>query len=262
MTTRFFTTICVLLSVVLSGQAQKRTYDEAAKAASNFFKTTGQDTAVSSWRMKRDDGGRRVLTKQAGEMPCQAAYYLFTNAQSGQLVVVSGDERMPLVLGYTDQAMTADKLPDGLVELLDGYKAQYAALVEAPTNAARVATLHKGERQLITADWGQGAPFNRMTPEATPTGCAATAMAIVMRYYQWPESGAGSKTHIWKDSVMTANFGQTHYDWGNMPLSYTSYTEQQAKAVALLMRHAGIAVEMYYNAESSGANQSLVPGAL
>lgn len=91
MTTRFFTTICVLLSVVLSGQAQKRTYDEAAKAASNFFKTTGQGTAVSSWHMKRDDGGRRVLTKQAGEMPCQAAYYLFTNAQSGQLVVVSGD---------------------------------------------------------------------------------------------------------------------------------------------------------------------------
>lgn len=262
MTTRFFTTICVLLSVVLSGQAQKRTYDEAAKVASNFFKTTGQDTAVSSWHMKRDDGGRRVLTRQAGEMPCQAAYYLFTNAQSGQLVVVSGDERMPLVLGYTDQAVTADKLPDGLVELLDGYKAQYAALTEAPANAARVATLHKGERQLKTADWGQGAPFNRMTPEATPTGCAATAMAIVMRYYQWPESGAGSKTHIWKDSVMTANFGQTHYDWGNMPLSYTSYTEQQAKAVALLMRHAGIAVEMYYNAESSGANQSLVPGAL
>lgn len=159
MTTRFFTTICVLLSVVLSGQAQKRTYDEAAKAASNFFKTTGQDTAVSSWHMKRDDGGRRVLTKQTGEMPCQAAYYLFTNAQSGQLVVVSGDERMPLVLGYTDQAVTADKLPDGLVELLDGYKALYAALAEAPANAARVAALHKGERQLKTANWDKVTPL-------------------------------------------------------------------------------------------------------
>lgn len=262
MSRRFVTTICILLSVVLSGQAQKRTYDEAVKAARSFFKTAGQTAAVSLLHMKSTRGGHRVLAKSIDNKQDTAAYYLFTNAQSGQLVIVSGDERMPLVLGYTDYAVKEEELPDGLVELLDGYKAQYRVLATAPTKAMRVAALYKGERQLKTADWGQGTPFNRMTPEATPTGCAATAMAIVMRYYQWPECGAGSKTHIWKDSVMTANFGQTHYDWDNMPLSYTTYTEQQAKAVALLMRHAGISVEMYYNTESSGANQSLVPGAL
>lgn len=61
---------------------------------------------------------------------------------------------------------------------------------------------------------------------------------------------------------MTADFEHTRYDWDNMPMSYDSYTTAQAEAVSLLMRHAGIAVEMYYAAESSGARQSLVPGAL
>ena len=87
-------------------------------------------------------------------------------------------------------------------------------------------------------------------------------MAIVMRYHQWPDVGNGSKTHIWMDSVMTAKFGSTHYDWANMPMSYEKFNDTQATAVALLMRHAGISVKMNYAPESSGAPQSLVPGAL
>ena len=60
---------------------------------------------------------------------------------------------------------------------------------------------------------------------------------------------------------MTANFGSTHYDWANMPVSYESYNDAQTNAVAVLMRHLGVSVEMYYDAESSGARQTLVPGA-
>ena len=52
---------------------------------------------------------------------------------------------------------------------------------------------------------------------------------------------------------MTANFGSTHYDWANMPVSYESYNDAQTNAVAVLMRHLGVSVEMYYDAESSGA---------
>lgn len=159
MSRRFVTTICILLSVVLSGQAQKRTYDEAVKAARSFFKTAGQTAAVSSLHMKSTRGGHRVLAKSIDNKQDTAAYYLFTNAQSGQLVIVSGDERMPLVLGYTDYAVKEEELPDGLVELLDGYKAQYRVLATAPTKAMRVAALYKGERQLKTADWGQGTPL-------------------------------------------------------------------------------------------------------
>ncbi len=47
-----------------------------------------------------------------------------------------------------------------------------------------------------------------------------------------------------------------------MPVSYESYNDAQTNAVAVLMRHLGVSVEMYYDAESSGARQTLVPGAL
>lgn len=186
---------------------------------------------------------------------------MFRNKEDNRLVVISGDQRMQSILGYTDNAIEDNMMPDGLAELLTTYKRQYAALSPDCQTECK-SNLNKGERLLKTPDWGQWAPFNLRTPLSYPTGCAATAMSIVMRYHQWPVMGQGSKTHIWKDSVMTADFEHTRYDWDNMPMSYDSYTTAQAEAVSLLMRHAGIAVEMYYAAESSGARQSLVPGAL
>lgn len=209
--------------------------------------------------MKAEKGSRRLQKKVMDYT--SDAYYMFRNKEDNRLVVISGDQRMQSILGYTDNAIEDNMMPDGLAELLTTYKRQYAALSPDCQTVCK-SNLNKGERLLKTPDWGQWAPFNLRTPLSYPTGCAATAMSIVMRYHQWPVMGQGSKTHIWKDSVMTADFEHTRYDWDNMPMSYDSYTTAQAEAVSLLMRHAGIAVEMYYAAESSGARQSLVPGAL
>lgn len=210
-------------------------------------------------QMKAEEGNRRLQKKVMDYT--SDAYYMFRNKEDNRLVVISGDQRMQSILGYTDNAIEDNMMPDGLAELLTMYKRQYAALSPDCQTECK-SNLNKGERLLKTPDWGQWAPFNLHTPLSYPTGCAATAMSIVMRYHQWPVMGQGSKTHIWKDSVMTADFEHTRYDWDNMPMSYDSYTTAQAEAVSLLMRHAGIAVEMYYAAESSGARQSLVPGAL
>ena len=214
---------------------------------------------VDAMQMKEEEGSRRLQKKVMDNT--SDAYYMFRNKEDNRLVVISGDQRMESILGYTDNAIENNMMPDGLAELLTTYKRQYAALSPDCQTECK-SNLNKGERLLKTPDWGQWAPFNLRTPLSYPTGCAATAMSIVMHYHQWPVMGQGSKTHIWKDSVMTADFEHTRYDWDNMPMSYDSYTTTQAEAVSLLMRHAGIAVEMYYAAESSGARQSLVPGAL
>lgn len=263
MRAQLFTALFVLLAVAAPTNAQKRTLAEAQKVAENFFMANDNKTAVSLLRINNKSG--RHLLKKAHDEKQTEAFYLFTDEREKQLLVVSGDERMQRILGYTDRPLTGNAIPDGLADLLDGYTAQYNALGKTATNAATTparSALYKGERLLSTAAWGQWAPFNNLTPQHYPTGCAATAMAIVMRYHQWPDVGSGSKTHIWKDSVMTANFGSTHYDWANMPVSYESYNDAQANAVAVLMRHLGVSVEMYYDAESSGARQTLVPVAL
>lgn len=251
----FTTSVFALLFIGLPANAQKRSLAEAAKVATGFFHAE----EVDAMQMKEEEGSRRLQKKVTDNT--SDAYYMFRNKEDNRLVVISGDQRMQSILGYTDNAIEDNMMPDGLAELLTTYKRQYAALSPDCQTECK-SNLNKGERLLKTPDWGQWAPFNLRTPLSYPTGCAATAMSIVMRYHQWPVMGQGSKTHIWKDSVMTANFEHTRYDWDNMPMSYDSYTTAQAEAVSLLMRHAGIAVEMYYAAESSGARQSLVPGAL
>ena len=251
----FTASVFALLFIGLPANAQKRSLAEAAKVATGFFHAE----EVDAMQMKEEEGSRRLQKKVMDYT--SDAYYMFRNKEDNRLVVISGDQRMQSILGYTDNAIEDNMMPDGLAELLTTYKRQYAALSPDCQTECK-SNLNKGERLLKTPDWGQWAPFNLRTPLSYPTGCAATAMSIVMRYHQWPVMGQGSKTHIWKDSVMTANFEHTRYDWDNMPMSYDSYTKAQAEAVSLLMRHAGIAVEMYYAAESSGARQSLVPGAL
>lgn len=251
----FTASVFALLFIGLPANAQKRSLAEAAKVATGFFHAE----EVDAMQMKEEEGSRRLQKKVMDYT--SDAYYMFRNKEDNRLVVISGDQRMQSILGYTDNAIEDNMMPDGLAELLTTYKRQYAALSPDCQTECK-SNLNKGERLLKTPDWGQWAPFNLRTPLSYPTGCAATAMSIVMCYHQWPVMGQGSKTHIWKDSVMTADFEHTRYDWDNMPMSYDSYTTAQAEAVSLLMRHAGIAVEMYYSAESSGARQSLVPGAL
>lgn len=251
----FTASVFALLLIGLPANAQKRSLAEAEKVATGFFHAE----VVDAMQMKEEEGSRRLQKKVMDNT--SDAYYMFRNKEDNRLVVISGDQRMQSILGYTDNAIEDNMMPDGLAELLTTYKRQYAALSPDCQTECK-SNLNKGERLLKTPDWGQWAPFNLRTPLSYPTGCAATAMSIVMRYHQWPVMGQGSKTHIWKDSVMTADFEHTRYDWDNMPMSYDSYTTAQAEAVSLLMRHAGIAVEMYYAAESSGARQSLVPGAL
>ena len=255
MRTLFIASVCALLLIGLPANAQKRSLAEAAKVATGLFHAED----VDAMQMKAEEGSRRLQMKAMDNS--SDAYYMFRNKKDNRLVVISGDQRMQSILGYTDHAIEDNMLPDGLAELLATYKRQYAAISQDCQTVCK-SNLNKGERLLKTPDWGQWAPFNLRTPLSYPTGCAATAMSIVMRYHQWPVMGQGSKTHIWKDSVMTADFEHTRYDWDNMPMSYDSYTAAQAEAVSLLMRHTGIAVEMYYAAESSGARQSLVPGAL
>ncbi len=123
---------------------------------------------------------------------------------------------------------------------------------------------------LLTTNWGQGSSsspsYNYYCPSSggvtAITGCVATAMAQVMRYYQHP--GYGSGTHSYTEpanagtpsyGTLSANFGATTYGWVNMPATINgSSALTQRQAIGRLMSHAGISVDMDYSPSSSGAN--------
>jgi hypothetical protein len=89
------------------------------------------------------------------------------------------------------------------------------------------------------------------------TGCAATAMAQVLYYHQWPEQ---TLTTIPAYTTRTRKINcpaipQTTIDWDLMRDSYgaSSIVDSQRKAVSTLMKLCGQALQMDYTSEASGA---------
>lgn len=210
-----------------------------------------QQQAYSFWG-KQMPQKAKAKSRTATTASPSDAYYVFNN-DAGGFVIIAGDDAVTPVLGYTSTgSFDAENLPDGLKDLLKSYERQIAALgnsYQANQTATRAAFI--GEKLLNTAKWNQDAPFNKYTQNGYPTGCVATAGAIVMKYHGYPAKGTGSHSYTWNGKTLTANF-ELGYDWANMPAQYNG-NDAAFDGVARLMADLGVAVEMQYNKDGSGA---------
>ncbi len=211
-----------------------------------------QQQAYSFWG-KQMPQKAKAKSRTATTASPSDAYYVFNN-DAGGFVIIAGDDAVTPVLGYTSTgSFDAENLPDGLKDLLKSYERQIAALgssYQANQTATRAA--FTGEKLLNTAKWNQGAPFNKYTPNNYVTGCVATAGAIVMKHHGYPAKGTGSHSYTWNGKTLTANF-ELGYDWANMPAKYDGTNDAAFDGVARLMSDLGVAVEMQYNKDGSGA---------
>lgn len=143
-----------------------------------------------------------------------------------------------------------------------GATAAWTALVDKPGDLAKTFFTVSGPAYRVPADdtppadpppvqvgplmqttWNQGTNYNDYTPASNnsgynyhcPTGCVATAMAQVMRYWRYP----------------------TYYDWANMPASYGTPT------TARLMADLGYGpLHMEYKPSSSSADDDYIDDGL
>ena len=211
-----------------------------------------QQQAYSFWG-KQMPQKAKAKSRTATTASPSDAYYVFNN-DAGGFVIIAGDDAVTPVLGYTSTgSFDAENLPDGLKDLLKSYERQIAALGDnyvANQTATRAA--FTGENLLKTAEWNQMAPFNKYTPNNYVTGCVATAGAIVMKHHGYPAKGTGSHTYTWNGQDLTANF-EHDYDWASMPAKYDGTNDAAFDGVAILMADLGVAVEMQYNKDGSGA---------
>ena len=211
-----------------------------------------QQQAYSFWG-KQMPQKARAKSRAATTASRSDAYYVFNN-DAGGFVIIAGDDAVTPVLGYTSTgSFDAENLPDGLKDLLKSYERQIAALGDnyvANQTATRAG--FTGENLLNTAKWNQNAPFNKYTPNNYVTGCVATAGAIVMKHHGYPAKGTGSHSYTWNGKTWTANF-EHDYDWANMPAKYDGTNDAAFDGVARLMADLGVAVEMQYNKDGSGA---------
>lgn len=195
-------------------------------------------------------------------------------------VLVSADDIAHQILGYSfDKGfpVNADgtvQLPPHIKGFFDDLAAQIEAAIEAEPNRAP-SEEWSGERKirrapsnlpesvgpLLTTTWDQGQYYNALCPEDVNgpaghvwTGCVATAMAQIIKYWSEPVHGRGVHSYESNYGILEVNFAESNYDFSNMPdaLSGES-TAEQVNAVAKLMYDCGVAVNMGYAASESEA---------
>ena len=204
--------------------------------------------------------------------------YVFTTENS--FVLMAADDRVQPILGYSlNGRFDIENMSDNKRAWIEEYTSeiQYAIehqtrattevsqqwrdLVEGRPNAGRATTVVS---PLVQTKWNQTSPYNMLCPGGSVTGCVATAMAQIMKYWNYPSHGIGSHSYIHATyGVLSADFQSTTYDWNNMTNTYTnSSTNAQKQAVATLMYHCGVSVEMTYSPNASSASTADVAYAL
>jgi hypothetical protein len=206
-------------------------------------------------------------------------YYVFNINSMQGFVIVSGDDIVAPILGYSNQgSFDADHIPPHVAAWLKCYEdqIQYAInqkmtatpkitqeweLFKTTSNPKPLYKAPQGVAPLVQTKWNQAPYYNDLCPydyqanDRAVTGCVATAMAQVLKYWNSPATGAGF--HSYNDpryGTQSADFGSTTYDWNSMPLSITSSNS----AIATLMYHCGVSVDMTYGVAATGGSAAYV----
>lgn len=255
----------LLLTLAMAGLsagsafAAPLTPDEAKDAAGEFLSSN------SSLR-RAAPAVRGELTLAYTAASTQGNSFYIFNSPDGGFTIVSADDRLPVVLGFSrNGSFDAEKIPSNVAWWLSEYNKEIEGFLarDPQTEAPVVRHADSMGREpigpLVKTLWDQGAPFNDQCPVdqggRAVTGCVATAMAQVMKFHEWPEKATGSRGGF--------TFEGTVFQWDDMIDNYSDgYSSTQANAVATLMRQCGASVDMQYSSYASGAYSNDVPVAL
>ncbi|MBN2745558.1 MAG: C10 family peptidase [Bacteroidales bacterium] len=207
----------------------------------------------------------------------ETTFYIVNFEQNRGYVLVSTEANSLPIIGFVpDSKFTnVSALPEAMQIMLSDFAKQVIELRKSKNPASeRVIKFRKKLKQsgtlkgsqqnvnpLLSSIWSQGCYFNDSTPfdpgaqcMHAVTGCVATAMGQVLYYHQFPPRGSGSHSYQSAYGLLSANFGNTVYDWQNMADTLNSQSPSATvAAVSQLLSHCGIAVDMMYSAGSSGA---------
>ena len=274
---RFTMIMALVLMVTMPMMAERVTPETAQKVATTFLSNNGAKANQLT-----------DLTKVAG-FP---NLYIFTTEQG--FVVMSADDCVQPILGYSlTGRFVAENMPTNVRGWLQGYNDEiqhaidnqmkatsetskmWEELVDGNTKAGKATSVVNA---LVQTQWDQNGfyyysggqllmfelynnlcPYDSKAGERTVTGCVATAMAQIMKYWGYPSQGIGSHSYTPSTrpdlGVQSANFGATTYQWSDMPNKLTrTSTTTQINAIATLMYHCGVSVNMMYDISGNGGS--------
>ena len=258
-----------LLTVFTLTTFAKQVDENTAKQVGQIFLTTRKNSQTLSAGTTLNLVYTSKSKANSSIVPMQATiyYYVFNSGTSG-FVMVSGDDIVTPILGYsTNGTFDPNNIPPNAAKWFEGYKNQIRFAIE---NELKSTEEIKREWQnlingvkadnetratssvspLIQTKWDQSTFYNASCPSGSLTGCVATAMAQIMKFWSYPTQGTGFYSYNHPNyGTLSANFGSTTYQWGSMPNMVISSNS----AVATIMYHCGVSVDMNYSPQFSGA---------
>ena len=216
------------------------------------------------------------------------AFYVFNIGDHG-FVIIAGDDAHRPVIGYSNEStFDAANIPPALQDYLAGITESILRLrvrgnaTATPKVAAEWKsvlergmlisyTSGRGTGYFCQTKWNQDYPYNYCCPEDPAgsgghaiVGCLATAMSQLMRFWAYPAQGIGSHCYYHNDyGEICADFGNTTYDWDNMPnVLNSNSTEAEKLATGTLCFHCGVTIDMGYGPDGSGGASGPIPGVM
>ena len=269
-------TLVVLLSI---GQllAEHVDVNTAKSVGDNFVRNNMQS-------LRGFQNSKHVLT--ISDDKGNACLYIF-NIEDDGYYIVSADDRAKPILAYSDEgSFDVNNILPAMTYYLDHYKNAISYAIE---NDLKVDTeiekewdairtrgiverkVGKSVDPLVELKWHQIYPYSYFCPvdDNGPgghvyVGCAADVMAMIMKYWNYPEKGTGSHSYVPEGyPTQSVDFSATKYDWGNMPVQiFSSSPKKEIEAIALLMYHCSVSIDMKYGAYASSGYSEMVPSAM
>ena len=273
--------IILLCLSTLTLTASPVTPEEGLTAATHFMKSQLGTAPIAMQLVQTGQSrSRGVLTD---------CYYIY-NVENG-FVIVSADTRVRPILGYsTEGVFNPADVPFGMQELLDSYTDEIEAIVanvaepDAQLQAQWQALMNgsyepqRGGRSVSALldnetginNWQQNNGYNYYCPADASgpgghcyVGCCALSMGQIIHYWEYPTQGTGSHSYECNHSTslngqygdygtLSVNFGNTTYNYAIMPNNLNSSTpSNQILAIAKLLYHCGVSIEMWYGNQGS-----------
>ncbi len=206
-----------------------------------------------------------------------ASYYVINFTYEG-FVIVAADDRVTPILGYAFESRYSElNQPPAFIRWMQDYEKQIQLIIKKNlipnpsvasewkkygTNNPSLLLSNKSNIKqvvpMVKTIWNQDKYYNNLCPAASGgpdgycySGCVPTAMGQIMNYYRYPAQGTGTYKYKPADfDSLSADFGNTIYRWDQMPLEVTD--RQNDSAVATLLYHLGVSVDMDYGPDGSG----------
>lgn len=266
----------VLVVSCFSVQARDISEKEAKSAAAYYMSVYSSIPDV-----KADD---LVLIHQIINPDLDVPACFFFNVSDWGWIIMAGSSAVDPVVAFSDRCgnMDMNNVPDNMMAWVNDYSGMIMAIqnadrknqfpdVEEWQNLLKqksVDTPKGGEHYLMDEAWDQGQPnghlYNSMCPQINGyycyVGCVATALSQIIHYYKYPVQPFGYHRYDWNGTVLRFDYDNTQFNYSLMPNRLTENSSAAKKAeVAKLCYAVGVAMDMSYGIDGSGAYSANVP---